>query len=62
MKTFNEFEVIMKVNIILGGSQVPDTYGKILHTSLENMLKSYHTPYENIGVSLIKIVDKDETT
>ena len=57
MKAFNEYEVTIKVNLILGDSQKATTFGKALLNSFENHVKQTYVPYENLGILLTKVVD-----
>jgi hypothetical protein len=57
MKTFNEYELTIKVNIILGDSQKATAYGKALLNTFETNLAHTYVPYENLGIILTKVVD-----
>jgi hypothetical protein len=57
MKAFNEYEVTLKVDIILGDSQQATAYGKALLKSFETHLAQTYVPYENLGIVLTKVVD-----
>jgi hypothetical protein len=57
MKAFNEYEVTIKVNIILGDSQQATAYGKSLLKSFETHLAQTYVPYENLGIILTKVID-----